>query len=116
MAKIDDVRAICEGLAGTTEEIKWGSDLCFCVAGKMYCVAVTEGPLRISLKVDPEEFEALCEREGFSPAPYAARYKWVLIEYPEKVTIRELTTRIRKSYQLVTDKLPSKARRALHLE
>ena len=33
---IDALRAICKKLPGVTEDIKWGNDLCFCIAGKMF--------------------------------------------------------------------------------
>ncbi|MBL7727015.1 MAG: MmcQ/YjbR family DNA-binding protein, partial [Dinghuibacter sp.] len=36
---IDQLRSITAKLPGVTEEVKWENDLCFCVAGKMFCVA-----------------------------------------------------------------------------
>src|SRR5260221_12606452 len=92
--KIEDIRSIALKLPHATEDIKWGSDLCFCIAEKMFCVTSMEGDVRISLKVETEEFEGdvrislkveteefeeLCQRQGFIRAPYMARSKWVLI-------------------------------------
>jgi predicted DNA-binding protein (MmcQ/YjbR family) len=35
---IDEVESLCKQLPGVTEDIKWGSDLCFSVGGKMFLV------------------------------------------------------------------------------
>ena len=33
---IEGLRSICRSLPGITEDVKWGSDLCFLVGGKMF--------------------------------------------------------------------------------
>ncbi len=105
---IEDIRKICLALPGTTEGIKWGNDLCFCVAGKMYCATGLSGPLTISFKVGDEEFAEVSCREGFIPAPYVARYRWVLLEEPKKISRKELQSLITKSYGLVKARLSKK--------
>jgi len=77
---IEAIRDICKTLPSVTEDIKWGNDLCFMIGGKMFCVVPMDIPLKISLKVTDEEFGELTDRRGIIPAPYAARYKWILIE------------------------------------
>jgi predicted DNA-binding protein (MmcQ/YjbR family) len=77
---IETIREICQKLPGVTEDIKWGNDLCFLVATKMFCVTSLDGPVKISFKVTDEEFETLSTRPGIIPAPYMARHKWVLVE------------------------------------
>lgn len=64
-------------LPGTFEDIKWGADLCFTIAGKMYCVSGMDGGLSVSFKFSDEDFEMLIEKDGIIPAPYMARNKWV---------------------------------------
>jgi predicted DNA-binding protein (MmcQ/YjbR family) len=70
---IDTIRTICKKLPAVTEGIKWGNDLCFMIAEKMFCVVVLEGALKVSIKVTDEEFEELCGIQGIIRAPYSAR-------------------------------------------
>jgi predicted DNA-binding protein (MmcQ/YjbR family) len=53
----------------------------------------------------------LTEREGIVPAPYLGRYKWVLLERLDAVTGPELRSLIEQSYEMVTAKTRSAARR-----
>ena len=105
---IDFIQGVCEKLAGVTTDIKWGYDLVFSVGEKMFCVCSTEPPLKVSLKVSDEEFDEVCVREGFKPAPYLARAKWVLIDKPGKLNRQEWESFLRGSYELVKAKLPKK--------
>lgn len=109
----EDIRSIAAKLPHVKEDIKWGNDLCFCIAEKMFCVTGLEGVTTVSLKVTDEEFEELIERDGFIPAPYMARNKWVLIENNAKLGKKELERLIRQSYELVKAKLPKKLQREL---
>lgn len=110
---VDDIRSIALKLPHATEDIKWGNDLCFCIAEKMFCVTSIEGNVKISLKVHTNEFDDLCQRQGFMPAPYMARNKWVLIDSSAKLTGKELESFIKKSYELVKEKLPKKLQEKL---
>jgi predicted DNA-binding protein (MmcQ/YjbR family) len=74
---IETLRELCRSLPAVTEDVKWGHDLCFSVAGKMFCVAALDGPLTVSFKVKDDEFDELSNSPGLRPAPYVARYKWV---------------------------------------
>lgn len=51
-----ELERFCSSLSGTTTDIKWGNDRCHLVGGKIYCVAVLGNPLKVSLKVQVEEF------------------------------------------------------------
>ena len=64
----------------------------------------------ISFKCTPEEFAELTERPGIIPAPYAARYHWVALETKDALTTSELKQQLRRSYDLVVEKLPRKIR------
>ena len=35
---IEHLREYCLSFPGATEDVKWGSDLCFSVGAKMFCV------------------------------------------------------------------------------
>ena len=109
MVNIEDIRTFCLVLPGTTEDLKWGNDLCFCLAGKMFCVTGLAGTMTISFKVTDEEFDEVSSSEGFIPAPYMARHKWVLLKDPGKITRKNLLAYIKQSYALVRSKLSKKA-------
>jgi len=108
---VEALRRICLALAGVTEDVKWGQDLCFCVGGKMFVVVNLEPPHQMSFKCTPEGFADLIEREGIIPAPYLARAMWV--QESELGTVlerRELERLLRTSYELVVAKLPGSKR------
>ena len=108
---IDVVRKICRALPAVTEDIKWGSDLCFSVGGKMFTVVNTEQPHSLAFKCTAETFGELIEREGIIPAPYMARNMWVQERSVGDVLERhELDDLIRTSYELVVAKLPKSKR------
>jgi predicted DNA-binding protein (MmcQ/YjbR family) len=74
----------------------------------MFCITGIEGPLKVSLKVRDDEFHDMSSRPGIVPAPYVARYKWVLVEEPHALNAREWTHFVTQSYQLVKENLPKK--------
>jgi predicted DNA-binding protein (MmcQ/YjbR family) len=105
---IEELQAFCKTLPGTTEDIKWGQDLCFCVGAKMYCVTGLTNPIQLSFKVRDHEFDELSNSDGFIPAPYVARYKWVLLQESKKISDKNLKAYIKQSYKLIKAKLPKK--------
>lgn len=108
---IEGLRAICRALPGSTEDIKWGSDLVFSVGGKMFAVVCLEPPHTVAFKCTPEIFAELVEREGIIPAPYLARAMWVQEQAAGDVLDRrELQELIKSSYDLVVAKLPKSRR------
>jgi predicted DNA-binding protein (MmcQ/YjbR family) len=113
---IETLRDFCLTLPAVTEDVKWGQDLCFSVARKMFCVAGLEGPLTVSFKVKDEEFEELSSSPGMRPAPYVARYKWVLVEEVDTLSLKEWKHYVKQSYELVRAKLPKKVARQHGLE
>jgi predicted DNA-binding protein (MmcQ/YjbR family) len=104
-------------MPGVLEDIKWEHDLAFTIGGKMFCVVgLDQSPTTASFKVKDEEFEEISNWPGFKPAPYVARYKWVLIEDINKMKKSDWEKYIKQSYNLVKDKLPAKLRKQLNLE
>lgn len=101
-------------LPGVTLDIKWGSDHCYCVAGKMFCA--TDGAYRnLSFKASDIAFEALTATGRARPAPYSARFKWVMLEALAEQDAGEVAHWIRSAHALVVAKLPLKARREIGL-
>ena len=108
----ESVRAHCLSFPGATENVQWGNDLVFKIAGKMFAVMVLEGPAKyiMSFKCTEEKFNELIEQEGIDPAPYMARNKWAAIERFDVLSDEELKGLLRNSYELVVEKLPRKVR------
>lgn len=111
----ESVRAYCLSFPHATENVQWGNDLVFKIAGKMFAVMALEGPVKyiMSFKCTEEKFNELIEQEGMDPAPYMARNKWVAIERFDVLSDKELKSLLRKSYDLVVEKLPKRAREQL---
>lgn len=113
---VEDIQTICRELPAVTEDIKWGNDLVFSIGDKMFCVVgLEQSPTTASFKVKDEEFEEMCNRPGFKPAPYVAKYKWVFIMDTNKMKKKEWEHYLRQSYDLVKDKLPAKLKKKLGL-
>lgn len=113
---IEWLRKFCLSLPGTSEDIKWGNDLCFLVAEKMFCVAGLEAPQKIAFKVPDDIFEELSTSEGFIPAPYMARAKWVMVQDISRLSKKEWQDYVLQSYSLVKKKLSKKLLKELGLE
>jgi predicted DNA-binding protein (MmcQ/YjbR family) len=109
------LRALLLDWPGTDAVIKWGNDLVFTVAGKMFCVFdrgdATHG--RLSFKVEPERFLEFTDRDGIIPAPYMARAHWICLERAGVLPEAELRALLRRAYELVHAKLPKKVQREL---
>jgi len=112
---IESVRAYCLSFPYATENVQWGNDLVFKIAGKMFAVVVLEGASKycLSFKCSEEEFAELIEQDGIDPAPYSARYHWVALER-NVLGEKELKTLLRNSYDLVFAKLPKKLKTELN--
>lgn len=112
---LETLRSLCLQLPAVTEDIKWEKDLCFLIGGKMFCVTGLEQAFSASFKVSEEDFGRLTALPGIVPAPYLARYSWVLAENGHCLSHQEWEQAITQAYQLVRDKLPAKTRKQLGL-
>ncbi|MCW3120998.1 MAG: hypothetical protein JWQ38_490 [Flavipsychrobacter sp.] len=108
---LDKLRELCMSMPGATEGIKWEDHICFMVAEKMFCITGEFGGA--SIKVTPEDFEALTERDGIIPQPYMARNMWVNIREFNKLKPKEWEQYVRQSYELIRSKLPKKVQKDL---
>jgi len=113
---IEILRSVCLSFPAVTEDVKWESNLCFCVGGKMFCVANLEPPHTFSFKVTDEEFDELSETDGFKPAPYMARAKWVLVVDSKKLNRGELKNYLQKSYDMIKSKIPKAQKKKLGID
>jgi len=105
----------CGHWPGFTRDIKWGDELVFSVAGKMFVLTRNEPGLvrQLFVKVAQERFLELTDQPGIVPAPYLARHQWIKIDEPRRFTTGELRDFVRESYALVRAKLPKKTQLAL---
>ena len=110
---IDSIRDYCLSLPNATEDVQWGNDLLFRIAGKIFAGVGLEAASYLSFKCTPEKFSELIERNGIIPAPYTARYHWVALERLDGIEETELRGLIRASYDMVLDKLPKKVKTQL---
>ncbi len=102
---IEELRAFCLSMPNATEDIKWGSDLCFCIKEKMFCVTdLNTTPLGITIKTTPDTFDELVEHDFLVPAKYLARYKWVSLTDVNQLDVERLHSLIQTSYELVLKK------------
>ncbi len=106
---LEGIQKICNQLDEVTEDIKWENHLCFNTGGKMFFItAPDQSPVSASFKTSEEKFNELTEREGFKPAPYLAKHKWVHIDDIGRLSAKEGKQLIELSYQIIRSKLPKK--------
>ncbi len=111
---IEELRKICKDLPYVTEDIKWENHLCFNIGGKMFIIiGMDEIPVTASFKTDDEDFAALSMQDGFIPAPYLARYKWIHTSDINHLSMKEWKQVVAKSYNLIKSKLPKNILRDL---
>jgi len=113
---IEILRSICLSFPAVTEDVKWQTNLCFCVGGKIFCIANLEPPHTFSFKVTDEEFDELSETNGFKPDPYLARAKWVLVVDSKKLNKSDLKNYLQQSYNIIKSKIPKTQRKKLGLD
>ena len=110
---IDSIRSYCLSLPHATEDIQWGNDLLFRIAGKIFAGMSLDPPHSLSFKCTPEKFDELIEQEGIIPAPYVARNKWVMLERLDALSDRDIKSLIANSYEMIFSKLTKKTQAEL---
>lgn len=113
------IARFCLQLPGAREDIKWGSNRVFSVAGnKMFAILdfLDEGAGGLAFKVGPELFLGYVDRPGIRPAPYLARAYWIAMQRPYPMGEAELREALTRSHQLVVARLPKRQRLGLLLD
>lgn len=113
----DQIAAFCLALPGAREDLKWGSNRVFSVAGnKMFAILDFLGD-DLAFKVDSELFLGFVDRPGIRPAPYLARAHWISMS-ARRLPLQdaELRQLLIRSHQLVVRKLPKRLQPALLLD
>lgn len=117
MMTTDQIAAFCLALPGTREDLKWGSNRVFSVAGnKMFAVLDFLGE-NLAFQVHSDLFLGFVDRPGIHPAPYLARAHRISMSSQQipmgDDELRDLLTR---AHQLVVRKLPKRLRPGLLLD
>lgn len=109
------IDAFCAKLPAATRTVQWEGVIVFKVGGKMFClIAPPEHSVaRISFKCAPEHYDALSRSEGFRPAPYLARAKWVALDDPGILTPAETRAYLTRAHAVIAAALPRKKRAEL---
>lgn len=111
---IEDLQSICEKLPGVNQDIKWENHLCFNVGNKMFLITTPDSvPVTASFKSSADDFEELSSRDGFKPAPYLARGKWIFVDNINRLSKKEWQQIAEQAYKLIGSKLPVKTKKKI---
>ena len=114
---IENLQKICKKFPLVTEDIKWETHVCFSVGGKVFLITNPDNsPVTASFKASDEDFELLPEREGFIPAPYMARHKWIYTDDISRLKSKEWEQYLKSAYELVAAKLPAKIKKQIGIK
>jgi predicted DNA-binding protein (MmcQ/YjbR family) len=114
---IEDLQSICKKFPGLRQDIKWENHLCFNVGDKMFCVTSPDTvPVTASFKTNDDDFEELSVREGFKPAPYMARHKWIYVDNIKRLSKKEWQYYLEEAHKMVASKLPAATRKKLKID
>ena len=100
----------CASLPAATRTVQWEGVAVFKVGGKMFCLIAPEDHSvgRICFKCPTEHYDALSRADGFRPAPYLARAKWVALDDPKTLTAAEMKAYVRRAHAAIAAALPKK--------
>jgi predicted DNA-binding protein (MmcQ/YjbR family) len=109
------IAAYCKTLPRATRVVQWEGVQVFKVGGKMFCLVApaNHSVARISFKCDPLHYDALSRADGFAPAPYLARAKWVSLVNPKVLTALETKAYLRRAHAVIVAGLSKKKQREL---
>lgn len=111
------IDAFCATLPAATRTVQWEGVIVFKVGAKMFClIAPPQHSVgRISFKCPPEHYDALSRSDGFRPAPYLARAKWVALDDPRTLTAAETKAYLKRAHATIAAALPKKKQQELGL-
>jgi len=105
------LRRLAASFEGAREEFSFGpgSAVAKAANGKIFAI-ISELPdgAHVSLKLTPAESEEALTFPFVRPAPYLARYHWIMAIVASEAEFEITATWVRRSFQLVTE---GKARR-----
>ena len=101
MSYADRVRALALSLPETYEDEPWGH-LVFKVADNRMFAGMSDedAPIRVTVKLTPEEREIALLLPFVAPARYVGRYGWVTAEVRDEESLEAALEWVRESYWL----------------
>jgi len=111
-----ELRDLCLGLPGVREEFPFRPELSvFKVAGKVFALStLSEEPLRVSLKCEPELGAQLrATYPSIVPGYHLNKRHWLTVTADGSLPEGLVADLVAGSYELVVSALPRTARRAL---
>jgi predicted DNA-binding protein (MmcQ/YjbR family) len=111
----EEIRLLCLGLPGTSEEFPFDEDtLAFKVMGKIFLLTDIRDFKSINLKCEPEKALGLRERyAAVKPGFHMNKKHWNTVEIPGDYTRNELSEWIQHSYQMVIKGLSAQQKKEL---
>jgi predicted DNA-binding protein (MmcQ/YjbR family) len=111
------IAAFCKTLPRATCVVQWEGVQVFKVGGKMFCLVApaNHSVARVCFKCDPAHYDALSRAEGFAPAPYLARAKWVALTDPKVLNTAETKAYLKRAHAVIAAALPKKKQKELGL-
>lgn len=110
----------CATLPGATRDLKWAFEdsahAVFSVGTRMFAMfTLRQGKLvdGLSFKADDMRFLELTDREGFIPAPYLARAKWVRLDRASRLSDAEAKDLLTEAHRVIVGKLSRKKQREI---
>ncbi len=109
--EIEDLQHIANAFKGITYDIKWESNLCFCIGSKIFAmVNIDSVPTRCSFKQTADSYTDWLEQDGFISAPYLGRSKWVQVDDIRRLDKKAWQTILEEAYAEIFRKLPKRLR------
>ena len=108
----------CARLPATTNVVQWGGASVWKVGGKIFAVCSNWGEDakdRMAFKCSDLSYAILVEQEGFKPAPYLARAKWIQVTEKADLTDTDLETYLATAHGIVAGKLTKRLQKELGL-
>ncbi len=111
------IDAFCATLPAATRSVQWEGVIVFKVGAKMFCLIAPPAHSvgRICFKCPPEHYDSLSRSDGFRPAPYLARAKWVALDDPRTLTATQTKAYLKRAHATIAAALPKKKKRELGL-
>jgi len=109
----------CAALPATTNVVQWGGASVWKVGGKIFALCSgwgANGDDRIAFKCSDLSYSLLLEQEGFVPAPYLARAKWIQLHDPAALNREELEAYLVAAHDIVAKGLTKRLRKELGLD
>jgi predicted DNA-binding protein (MmcQ/YjbR family) len=108
----------CARLPAARRSVQWEGVIVFKVGGKMFAIIAPDDagkPSDLWFKSAPEHYDALSRSNGFRPAPYLARAKWVMLDDPTVLTQDQLKAYLKRAHAVIAAALPKKKQAELGL-